>query len=620
VRKLILRNFQSPGDIVMLTAAVRDLHRACPGAFATDVRSPCPELWWNNPYLTPLVEGAPGVEILDCHYPLIHESNQTPWHFLHGFIDFLNRQLSLAIRPTEFRGDIHLSEEEKRPPLFAAHLALSSEPYWLIVAGGKSDFTIKWWDRARYQRVVDAFRGRITFVQVGAGNHIHPPLEGVIDLRGMTTLRDLVRLVYGSSGVVTPVSLLMHLAAALDYPRGEPGARPCVVVAGGREPPHWEAYPAHQFLHTVGMLPCCASGGCWKSRTRPLGDGAEHDAPTNLCVDVVGELPRCMDMIRAEHVIERIAGYLHGGGTRLPQAAPAVAAADRYLRSLPPYPAGYVGRGIVICGGGERYFPSAWVAIRRLRDVGCGLPIQLWFLGPAEVDFQMRCLLDGQGVDAVDAHQVRLRHPIPRLNGWELKPYAMLHCPFEHVLLLDADNLCYRDPAFLFDSGEYVSRGAIFWPDVERLGPERTAWQVFGVPYRDEPAFETGQIVLDKSRCWEALLLTVWYNQHSDYFYQHVYGDKDTFHMAFRKLEVPYTMTERAAERTDAVFTQFDCNAEPLFQHGIKWSLDGANERYARFPLFEEGREYIEELRRKWDGKVGSARAILRPAWSLAKG
>jgi hypothetical protein len=26
-RKLILKNFQSPGDIVMLTAAVRDLHR-----------------------------------------------------------------------------------------------------------------------------------------------------------------------------------------------------------------------------------------------------------------------------------------------------------------------------------------------------------------------------------------------------------------------------------------------------------------------------------------------------------------------------------------------------------------------------------------------------------------
>ena len=42
MRKLILRNFQSPGDIVMLTAAVRDLHRAHPGEFLTDVRTSFP--------------------------------------------------------------------------------------------------------------------------------------------------------------------------------------------------------------------------------------------------------------------------------------------------------------------------------------------------------------------------------------------------------------------------------------------------------------------------------------------------------------------------------------------------------------------------------------------------
>ena len=51
--KLILRNFQSPGDIVMLTAAVRDLHLAYPGRFATDVRTSCPALWEHNPWITP---------------------------------------------------------------------------------------------------------------------------------------------------------------------------------------------------------------------------------------------------------------------------------------------------------------------------------------------------------------------------------------------------------------------------------------------------------------------------------------------------------------------------------------------------------------------------------------
>jgi hypothetical protein len=38
VRRCILRSFQSPGDVAVLTAAVRDLHAAYPGQFETDVR------------------------------------------------------------------------------------------------------------------------------------------------------------------------------------------------------------------------------------------------------------------------------------------------------------------------------------------------------------------------------------------------------------------------------------------------------------------------------------------------------------------------------------------------------------------------------------------------------
>lgn len=44
MRKLVLKNSQSPGDIVMLTAAVRDLHRSYPGQFVTSVRIPCGHL------------------------------------------------------------------------------------------------------------------------------------------------------------------------------------------------------------------------------------------------------------------------------------------------------------------------------------------------------------------------------------------------------------------------------------------------------------------------------------------------------------------------------------------------------------------------------------------------
>ena len=52
MRHLILHNHQSPWDIVMLTAAVRNLKRALGVAVKVDVRTPCPVLWENNPHPT----------------------------------------------------------------------------------------------------------------------------------------------------------------------------------------------------------------------------------------------------------------------------------------------------------------------------------------------------------------------------------------------------------------------------------------------------------------------------------------------------------------------------------------------------------------------------------------
>jgi hypothetical protein len=79
-RCLILDNHQSPGDTLMLTAAVRDLHLCHPGKFITDVRTPSPEVWENNPYLNPLREDDPGVERLVCHYPLVHRKRHPGHH------------------------------------------------------------------------------------------------------------------------------------------------------------------------------------------------------------------------------------------------------------------------------------------------------------------------------------------------------------------------------------------------------------------------------------------------------------------------------------------------------------------------------------------------------------
>jgi hypothetical protein len=168
--RLILRSFQSPGDIVMLTAALRGLHAAALGRFFTDVRTSASAPWENNPYLTRLCETGTGVRVLDTHDPLIHQSNQRPYHFLHGYLQFLEQQLGLRIPVTAFHGDIHLAEAERdRLPAWGA--AGVPERFWIVIAGGKYDFTARWWNPASFQAVVEHFHGRLCFVQCGEAGH-----------------------------------------------------------------------------------------------------------------------------------------------------------------------------------------------------------------------------------------------------------------------------------------------------------------------------------------------------------------------------------------------------------------------------------------------------------------
>ena len=257
-----------------------------------------------------------------------------------------------------------------------------------------------------------------------------------------------------------------------------------------------------------------------------------------------------------------------------------------------------IGRGIVICGGGIKYFTCAWVCINMLRHVGCALPIELWYLGADELNAEMSRFLLPFGVKCVDGREMCKKHPSRILNGWELKSYAIIHSAFREVLLLDADNVPVIDPSFLFESPEYKEMGAIFWPDFGRLGRDRSIWSLSGVQYRDEPEFETGQIVVDKARCWKALQITMWMNEYSDFWYQHIHGDKETFHIAWRKIGQDYAMPARGIQRLKGTMCQHDFQGRRIFQHRnlAKWTLH----ENRHVPGFEHEREcmkFIDTLR-----------------------
>lgn len=246
---LVLKNHQSIGDIMMLTACVRDLKRWYPEINVL-VDTSCNILFKGNPYLAGSFPIGENVIDVQMEYPLIHKVGDKDVHFLYGFIDYLNDKLSLRVKLTEFKADLHLSDADKADRKI-------KEPYWVMVAGGKADFTAKHWWKDAWQTVVD--KSKVKFVTIGGKEHLehHCKLDNVIDMQGKTDVWEAIKLIYHSEGVISPVTFAMHTAAVFN--------KPAVVIAGGREHWWWEKYPGHTFVHTIGALDCCRGGGCWKS-------------------------------------------------------------------------------------------------------------------------------------------------------------------------------------------------------------------------------------------------------------------------------------------------------------------------------------------------------------------
>lgn len=318
--RIIVRNAQAPGDILVLSAAIRDLHIAHPGLYETDicVSKGAEHIYWNNPDITTIHGPRPpsGIKTFVAHYPLIRHSNQQRKHFIWGFPEYFNQKLGTKVKLTEFRPKIVLSEEEalNRP---------YEEPYWVFLSGGKTDFPAKIWDQLWWQQVISETK-HLNWVQCGGGskNHVkHERKRDVFDYRvAKTSCREFIRLIYHSEGVVCAVTFAMHVAAAFN--------KPCVVIAGGREPWWWEAYNEenrlanmrvsdpkwqpppnddfvpHRFLHTIGKLECCRNHGCWRGKVKGKHSVCRHPVAQNG--DVV---PRCLTMIKPEAVIAAIESY-----------------------------------------------------------------------------------------------------------------------------------------------------------------------------------------------------------------------------------------------------------------------------------------------------------------------
>lgn len=316
---------RAPGDELVLTGAVRDLKLQYGNSVEIQVQGRFPGIWRRNPYTTNLAGKKDVLEFNPNEQDEILSMRRTGErrHYLTAYHRQIGRALGLEI-PVRFSApDLHLSGRER-------HQSPIPGRYWVVVPGGKQDMTTKMWDNARWQETIDRLRRwGLRFVQEGAKKRDcrHEPMTGVLCLLGMTSIRDLIVNIQHAEGVICGVSLPMHIAGAL--------GKPCVVVAGGREEPWWEAYvddyrafgphassvqTPHRFLHTIGKLSCCSGQvprvACWQRRVVPLQSGnPQHNLKLCEMPVLTGPqpLPRCMELIEVDHVVEAVMSYYEDG-------------------------------------------------------------------------------------------------------------------------------------------------------------------------------------------------------------------------------------------------------------------------------------------------------------------
>lgn len=241
---------------------------------------------------------------------------------------------------------------------------------------------------------------------------------------------------------------------------------------------------------------------------------------------------------------------------------------------------------------------STYATIRVLwTQMNCTLPIELWY----RRDEMIPTTLFKPFKLLAKTTQRLLRFQAihdPQAFRFGAKIHAICHSSFDRLLFLDADNVPVRDPRYLFESMEFQTTGAIFWPDFWHpdhsiFNVQRTSllWELLDMPFVDMFEQESGQLVIDRLRHAQALQLVQFYAQSQPNYFttmRLVYGDKDLFRLAWIQLNRPFTMIQTppgmAGIFTSSFFNttfcgltmvQHDMHQNVLFLHRNQQKLTG---------------------------------------------
>ncbi|CAI4043476.1 alpha-1,2-mannosyltransferase MNN5 SKDI_10G0340 [Saccharomyces kudriavzevii IFO 1802] len=317
--------------------------------------------------------------------------------------------------------------------------------------------------------------------------------------------------------------------------------------------------------------------------------------------------------------------------------------------------------GIVTIGGGK-YSVLAYTMIKKLRETGTTLPIEVIIPPQDEGDDDFcknwlpkhngKCIYFSDIVPAKSLRDLELTH-------FQLKVFGLIISNFKRIIFIDADNYAVKNLDLAFNTTSFEDTGLILWPDFWRRVTPPVFYNIIGstintgkrvrfvsddvspvsrydpfvsdskdynpeeiqnhflrhVPLHDmdgtmpDLTTESGQMVIDKIRHFHTLLLALYYNVYGPTWYYKMLsqgtageGDKETFIAAAHALNVPYYQVKTKFEFDGFYYKKDDFKGLALLQHD-----------------FEQDYRHYQTAQQKVKANIGEF-SKLNPEYTLDKG
>ena len=267
------------------------------------------------------------------------------------------------------------------------------------------------------------------------------------------------------------------------------------------------------------------------------------------------------------------------------------------------------------------------------------VPVELWLErgadAPARVAFVEATYAPHVRVrffDETDAAYAEYFGPLRPLYRcfFHRKLQALVSSAFERVFWVDRDVLLLRDPRVVLADAAVQRTGTMLWRDMSGILRDNAIWRVMGrAPVVGEGG-ESGVVYIDKARAWRGLYLAAFMNQAQSTYYRMVFGDKDTFFLAYDRLGAarylaPFMPIPLGPDAGGRAFVHATPDGRMLFVHlvgGGKKALFEALERghdaFTTVQLFDPNRAHVSSCK---DGVLCIARdaAFTNVRWLRAR-